>query len=72
MEDEASYVDILLWGDLSSQVVVDMQRRRSEKIRFVARELRRGHHVHVIDSPGLAMLLRGEPTPCLAYRLVSP
>ncbi|MDD0857026.1 hypothetical protein NHF46_02845 [Arthrobacter alpinus] len=63
-------ISLLIHGDLSGQVVVDLAREYSQKILDVLDEDKTGHHVCVVSSLGLSELLEGRVTPCLHDHIV--
>lgn len=67
--DWSRTVRVLVHGDLTSQVVTDRVRLFSKKLIGVESFLKSGGHVHVINGPGFAALLRGQAAPCLTDRL---
>lgn len=63
--DRSKALTLLVWGDLSTQHVVDPIFERSQKVVFVDNERAAGNHICLIDSAGISLLLRDVPAPCL-------
>lgn len=63
-------ISLLIHGDLSAQVVVDLARAYSQKILGVLTEDASGHHVCVVSSLGLSELLEGRAAPCMHHHIV--
>jgi hypothetical protein len=63
--DLTGKVSLLVHGDLSSQIVANMNIQFSDKLLDVVNEDRRDHHVCVINSTGISELLRGDTATCL-------
>lgn len=66
MAHEMGLIDVLVHGDLRSQIVKDPLRLRSQKIIYVEQLMRTtGRHIHIINGPGFGALIRGRSAPCL-------
>lgn len=63
--DRNRAMTLLVWGDLSTQHVVDPVFERSQKVVFVDNERAAGNHICLVDSAGISLLLRDIPAPCL-------
>lgn len=63
--DLTGKVSLLVHGDLSSQIVANMDIQFSDKLLDVVNEDRRHHHVCVVNSRGISELLRGDNAKCL-------
>ena len=55
----------VVYGDLTTQAVIDLRRQYSEKLVRAEEERERGHHVCVVDAEGFSDLLRHRPARCL-------
>jgi hypothetical protein len=58
-------VSLLVHGDLTSQIMANMNLQFSDKLLDVVNKDRRHHHVFVVNSTGISELLRGEAAKCL-------
>ena len=66
MAHEMGLIDVLVHGDLRSQIVKDPLRLRSQKLLYVDELMRKtGRHIHIINGPGFGALIRGRSAPCL-------
>lgn len=63
--DLTGKVSLLVHGELSSQIVANMNIQFSDKLLDVVNEDRRHHHVCVVNSTGISELLRGDTAKCL-------
>lgn len=63
--DLTGKTSLLVHGDLSSQIVANMNIQFSDKLLDVVNEDRRHHHVCVVNSTGISELLRGDTAKCL-------
>jgi BRCT domain type II-containing protein len=67
--DFSRKITLVVYGDLTTQAVIDLRRHYSEKLLRAEEERERGHHVCVVDADGFSDLLRHRPAPCLELRL---
>lgn len=63
--DLTGQISLLIHGDLTGQVVTNMKIHFSDKLLAIISRDRRGHHVCVVSSEGLAELLKGGSAKCL-------
>lgn len=68
--DASGRVDIVVYGDLTSQRVVDEIHQYSQKLEFVVKAMATGRHVCVVTSRGLSHLVDGGTAACHTQRVV--
>lgn len=57
-------ISLVVYGDLSGQIVSNMRSQLSRKLLEIMSQDRRGHHVCVVTSIGFSELLKGRPAKC--------
>lgn len=68
--DVTGQISLLVHGDLSGQAVTDSRLELSKKLLKVLDENHHGHHVCVVSSSGLAILMQGASARCFHDHLV--
>lgn len=69
--DRNRAMTLLVWGDLSTQLVVDPVFARSQKVVFVDTQRGSGNHICLVDSAGFSLLLKGVAAPCLETNAIN-
>lgn len=67
--DESRKVHIVIWANLSYQILADPRRQRSSKLLFVERERDAGSHICSILGEDFLAVLGGHPRQCVTSRL---